>query len=154
MIAWQDTLHVWLLHYCYVLEKVAWAIIQRTFLKVLLFISVRIALDRNPILQFKQAKSLFFSMTEALRQIVRLGPHCPQGTSQTWLLWLLAPAQVARAPPCIISMSQLKKWGGTQQKYSHQVSLFLTYQENNNFPDNPQADFYILLWKMSSHGYS
>lgn len=142
------------------------AIVLRVSLNPLLFVSVRIAFDRNPIQQLKQAKSLFFSYDKNSKgkQMCQGAnaqrKHCRCGSSGFLLCHPWGTAfflEFSRSLPHLQASylcCNSKKGGRTQCKNvltSLGYPLFI--RKTITFIEIPQVDFHISLAKMS-HGYS
>lgn len=142
------------------------AIILRVSLNPLLFVSVRIAFDRNPIQQLKQAKSLFFSYAknskgkQTCQGATAQRKHCRHGSSgfllyrpwgiSVFLEFSRGLLHLQASYPCCNS----KKRGTTQCKNVRTSLGYPLFIRNSiTFTETPQVDFHISLAKMS-HGYS
>lgn len=143
------------------------AIVLRVSLNPLLFVSVRIAFDRNPIQQLKQAKSLFFSYDknskgkQMYQGAIAERKHCRCVSSGFLLCHLRSTAfflafsrglllQPQATYPCCNS----KNGGRTQWKnVLTSLGYPLLIRKTITSTEIPQVDFHIPLAKMS-HGYS
>lgn len=95
----------------------------------------------------------FSHRIEAPRQIVRLGPHYPQGTSQMWLLWLLVPVKwpehLHASYPCPNSKKgvELSKNVHTRLVYSLLIRKTITFHRH------PTSRLLYLIVQNEIHGY-
>lgn len=93
-------------------------------------------LTETQVSNLNKLRVYFSHRTEAPRQIVRLGPHYPQGTSQMWLLWLLVPVKwpehLHASYPCPNSKKgvELSKNVHTRLVYSLLIRKTITFHRH------------------------